>query len=193
MDKNVSKLELVSFKKNELFDKVIAHGLMQAKESLIIGTYNLQDIRISSNESHQRNSLSDVILSLLKRNVQVLIVLAAFMQKSRFIQTLSEKCHHHENIRIRFCRRMHLKAVIVDLKYAYFGSANLSGAGVGLKSLQKRNFELGFITHDSDLIADIASTFMEIFNGKFCSKDRCHFFENSHLQDPCKGILHYQF
>ena len=189
----MSKLELISFKKNELFDKVIAHGLMQAKESLIIGTYNLQDIRISINESHQTISLSDVVLTLLKRNVQVLIVLAAFMQKSRFIQTLSEKCHNHENIRIRFCRRMHLKTIIADLKYAYIGTANLSGAGVGLKTLQKRNFELGFITRDNDLIADIASTFMEIFSGKFCSKKNCHFFENPHLDGSCKGILWHQF
>jgi len=193
MEKNVSKLELVSFKKNELFDKVIARGLMQAKGSLIIGTYNLQDIRIAVNESYKTVSLSDVVVSLLKRNVQILMVLAAFMLKSRFIQTLQEKCRNHENLRIRFCRRMHLKAVIVDLKYAYIGSANLSGAGVGLKSLQKRNFELGFITRDTELIADVASMFMEIFTGKFCAKDRCYYFENAHLQEPCKGILGHRF
>ncbi|NVM56036.1 MAG: hypothetical protein HWN66_20225 [Candidatus Helarchaeota archaeon] len=84
---------------------------------------------------------------------------------------------------------MHFKTIIVDLKYAYLGTANISGAGVGLKSTRRRNFELGFITQDSEIIADIASTFMDIFNGKFCSRQNCHFFENYHLQDSCHGIL----
>jgi phosphatidylserine/phosphatidylglycerophosphate/cardiolipin synthase-like enzyme len=83
---------------------------------------------------------------------------------------------------------MHFKTIIVDLKYAYIGTANLSGAGVGLKSLRKRNFELGFVTYDTGIIADIASTFMEVFNGKYCTSEGCHFFKNAYLEESCKGI-----
>jgi len=185
----LDKLQLISFKNCELFEIVISEGLLRAQKTLIIGTYNLQDIRIT--ENHQTTSLSEVLVKLLKRNVQVLIILAAFMQRSHFIQTLqmnASQLSAFENIRIRFCRRMHFKTIIVDLKYAYIGTANLSGAGVGLKSLRKRNFELGFVTYDTGIIADIASTFMEVFNGKYCTSEGCHFFKNAHLEESCKGI-----
>jgi phosphatidylserine/phosphatidylglycerophosphate/cardiolipin synthase-like enzyme len=84
---------------------------------------------------------------------------------------------------------MHFKTIVVDLNYAYIGTANLSGAGVGLKSVRRRNFELGFITEDEELIANIASTFLDIFNGKYCTKEKCHFYQNNRLQNPCYGLL----
>lgn len=39
------------------------------------------------------------------------------------------------------CPRVHFKCIIVDGVKAYFGSANLTGAGMGAKSEKKRNFE----------------------------------------------------
>ena len=83
---------------------------------------------------------------------------------------------------------MHFKTIIVDLDYAYIGTANLSGAGVGMKSERRRNFELGFVTRDTNIIADIAATFMDIFNGKYCSGEKCHFYNNFRLKDPCYGM-----
>ena len=159
---------------------------MKAQESIIIGTYNLQNIKIQ--QRNRNTSLSEVLIQKAKRNVKILICLAAFMRKSRFINTLrTHPVAHTHKLAIRFCRRMHFKTIIVDLKYAYIGTANISGAGIGLKSQQRRNFELGFVTRDIELIADVGTTFMEIFNGKYC--DKCHFFKNSHIQDPCSGIL----
>jgi phosphatidylserine/phosphatidylglycerophosphate/cardiolipin synthase-like enzyme len=134
-------------------------------------------------------SLSEVLKALIRKNVRVLICLAPFMQRSRFIQNLRRKYTENQNIFIRFCKRIHLKSIIVDLEFAYIGTANLSGAGVGIKSIRKRNFELGIITDDPDIIADIAYTYMEIFNGKFCSKEKCHFFKNYKAREPCEGIL----
>ena len=185
------RFKLVSFKDCELFDKVITDGLLTARESLIIGTYNLQNIRIPLR--NYTTSLSDFLMKLAKRNVKILICLAPFMQNSRFMQALSRDSVAKDKIAVRFCRRMHFKTIIVDLKYAYMGTANLSGAGVGLKSEKRRNFELGFVTEDPDLIADITATFLEIFNGKFCSKEKCHFFENYYVQDPCRGIFTQSF
>ena len=44
------------------------------------------------------------------------------------------------------CPRVHFKCIIVDGVKAYFGSANLTGAGMGAKSEKKRNFENGVLT-----------------------------------------------
>jgi phosphatidylserine/phosphatidylglycerophosphate/cardiolipin synthase-like enzyme len=67
------------------------------------------------------------------------------------------------------CPRVHLKAVIVDGSFAYSGSANLTGAGMGAKSEHKRNFESGIITDDSEIIAGIMEQFDSIWRGNHCS------------------------
>jgi len=45
------------------------------------------------------------------------------------------------------CPRVHFKLMIFDLETVYIGSANLTGAGMGLKGENKRNFEVGIFKH----------------------------------------------
>jgi len=52
--------------------------------------------------------------------------------------------------------------------FAYSGSANLTGAGMGAKSEHRRNFEAGFITSVKPLVDQIANQFDELWMGKFC-------------------------
>ena len=49
------------------------------------------------------------------------------------------------------CPRVHFKLLIFDMKTAYIGSANLTGAGIGMKSPLRRNFEAGILTDDPAL------------------------------------------
>src|SRR6478609_1062955 len=53
---------------------------------------------------------------------------------------------------LKICPRVHFKCVLVDGAWVYLGSANLTGAGLGAKGDDKRNFELGFVTEDFDVI-----------------------------------------
>ena len=50
------------------------------------------------------------------------------------------------------CPRIHFKILVIDQKICYVGSANLTGAGMGMKSLYRRNFEAGIITDASDIV-----------------------------------------
>jgi phosphatidylserine/phosphatidylglycerophosphate/cardiolipin synthase-like enzyme len=68
------------------------------------------------------------------------------------------------------CPRVHLKAVVVDGSFAYTGSANLTGAGMGAKSEHKRNFESGVITDDKVIVGKIMEQFDGIWRGTHCSK-----------------------
>ena len=40
------------------------------------------------------------------------------------------------------CPRVHFKMMIFDLDEVYIGSANLTGAGIGMKGAKTRNFEV---------------------------------------------------
>ncbi len=75
-----------------------------------------------------------------------------------------------EGIERILCPRAHFKAVIVDGKFAYTGSANLTGAGMGAKSPNKRNFENGIITTDPQLIQQIMEQFDKVWIGECCGK-----------------------
>ena len=65
-------------------------------------------------------------------------------------------------------RRVHFKCIIVDGVKAYFGSANLTGAGMGAKSERKRNFENGILTDDSALVNPLVEQFDSVWRGAFC-------------------------
>ncbi len=69
------------------------------------------------------------------------------------------------------CPRVHFKTVVIDGVFAYSGSANLTGAGMGAKSPLRRNFENGIITDEPDLIKKIMDQFDSVWMGQFC--DRC--------------------
>ena len=66
------------------------------------------------------------------------------------------------------CPRVHFKIIIFDLKVAYIGSANLTGAGLGMKSTRNRNFEAGILTDDPALVEAAINQFDAIWAGFQC-------------------------
>lgn len=67
------------------------------------------------------------------------------------------------------CPRIHTKAVIRDGKEAFIGSANLTGAGLGAKNPQRRNFEAGFLTDEPQHLKPLMTWVDELYLGDFCS------------------------
>ena len=66
------------------------------------------------------------------------------------------------------CPRVHFKIIIFDLKVAYIGSANLTGAGLGMKSTRTRNFEAGILTDDPALVDAAITQFDTLWAGFRC-------------------------
>mgnify|MGYP001049092742 CR=1 FL=1 len=66
------------------------------------------------------------------------------------------------------CPRAHFKTVVVDGTVAYTGSANLTGAGLGAKSKDRRNFEGGILTDDPGLVRPIMAQFDQLWIGDPC-------------------------
>lgn len=76
------------------------------------------------------------------------------------------------------CPRVHFKMLVFDFKEVYIGSANLTGAGIGMKGEDKRNFETGILTDDPTIVEQAMNQFDDVWIGKFCKKckrrDFCH-------------------
>ena len=75
------------------------------------------------------------------------------------------------------CPRIHFKLMIFDLQKVYIGSANLTGAALGMKSENRRNFEAGIFTDEEGLTKAAIDQFDEVWMGKPCKvcgrKDVC--------------------
>jgi phosphatidylserine/phosphatidylglycerophosphate/cardiolipin synthase-like enzyme len=96
----------------------------------------------------------------------------------------AEIAHHPRLLRgglaLRRCPRVHMKAVIVDGSLLYLGSANWTGAGLGAKGSGRRNFELGIVTDDSQLLDQVQALYERVWSGGECAACR--------LRDICPGI-----
>ena len=82
-----------------------------------------------------------------------------------------------EGLERSLCPRIHFKILIFDLRTTYIGSANLTGAALGMKSRKNRNFEAGIFTDEPKLVENAIAQFDEVWIGKYCKdcgrKDVC--------------------
>ena len=78
------------------------------------------------------------------------------------------------------CPRVHTKCILIDGRLLYVGSANLTGAGMGAKSPNRRNFEAGIFTDDPDHVGTMMQFIDDLYLGTFCQK--CG--RREHCPDP---------
>jgi len=74
-----------------------------------------------------------------------------------------------------------LKTVVVDASLVYLGSANWTGAGLGVKGEGRRNFEMGIVTSDEGVIDQVQARYDQIWRGAECA--------NCRLRDACEMPL----
>ena len=82
------------------------------------------------------------------------------------------------------CPRVHTKAIIIDNAMAFVGSPNLTGAGLGGKHEDKRNFEAGFLFDEQEDIQKLVSWVDELYLGEYCQSCR----RREYCPDPIDGI-----
>lgn len=92
---------------------------------------------------------------------------------------------HRGGLEMKQCPRVHLKLVVVDGALAYLGSANFTGAGLGVKGEGRRNFELGVVSRDDQLLDEVQGLFDQIWRGAAC--DGCRL--RSVCPAPLDGVL----
>ena len=58
--------------------------------------------------------------------------------------------------------------IVFGCKEVYVGSANLTGAGIGMKAESTRNFESGILTDDPEIVEHAMNQFDEVWIGIKC-------------------------
>lgn len=152
---------------------VVIEAVAMSRESLWIGTADIKDLYIK--QGQQERPFLGLIDELIGRGVEVRLIHAKepgpnFRQdfdRYKRLVTLLERV---------MCPRVHFKIIIIDQKLCYIGSANLTGAGMGMKSATRRNFEAGILTDDCTLISQAIEEFDKVWRGSECQhcQRRCH-------------------
>ena len=80
-----------------------------------------------------------VLSDLIERGVEIRLIHAK-EPGPNFRQDFDKYPTLIEGLERALCPRVHFKIIIFDMKIAYVGSANLTGAGLGMKGENTRNF-----------------------------------------------------
>jgi phosphatidylserine/phosphatidylglycerophosphate/cardiolipin synthase-like enzyme len=150
-----------------IYEKVIRDEVPEAKQFLWIATADLKDLYI--HEGRRMVPFLKCLADLISKGVAVRL-LHAKEPGPVFRKDFDRYPELIEGLERILCPRVHFKAVVIDGRYAYSGSANLTGAGMGAKSPNRRNFESGFITTDTTLVGEIMEQFDRIWMGEHCTK-----------------------
>jgi phosphatidylserine/phosphatidylglycerophosphate/cardiolipin synthase-like enzyme len=156
-----------------LYRRVVLEKMTQARESVLIATANVKAMLVEL-KSGQFRPIADLFAQLSKRGVTVRLLHAELPSRP-----FREAFDKHERLtsggmELKICPRVHFKAVLIDGAWLYVGSANLTGAGLGAKHANGRNFELGFVTEDFDTIDRVSSLFDAVWSGAECKSCRIH-------------------
>ena len=161
---------MIKFIQNYQIYEEVTLKIAEAKKYLWIGSANAKDLRVEKVGQKKAVPFLQIIADLLRKGVSVRMIYAK--PTSYFLNSLKE-IPGLDGLEIMECSRIHFKSVIIDGIYAYTGSANLTGAGMGMKGPHKRNHEAGIITDDPSLLNPIMNQFDDLWMLRPC--DECRY------------------
>jgi len=156
--------------------RIVRDGILRAAMSLDVMTADFKAMLVpaAGGGGREAPSIVEVFRRLAHKGVEIRL-LHAGTPSSAALRDLRRALP--TGLTIRRCPRLHAKAVVVDCRAMYLGSANLTGAGLGAKADGRRNFELGVWTESPALIDAVLDHFNALWEGRRCDacrrKDVC--------------------
>ena len=140
---------------------------MKAKHSLWIGTADIKDLYVLQGSSEK--PFLGVLADLLGKGVEVRLIHAK-EPGPNFRADFDRYPRLAKMLERVMCPRVHFKIIVIDQTICYVGSANLTGAGMGMKSPRRRNFEAGILTDEAAIVAAAIEEFDKVWRGSECAQ-----------------------
>ena len=146
---------------------IVLNLVAQARRSVWIGTADIKDLYVQHGKRNM--PFLGLLDELVKRGVCLRLIHAkepgrpfrADFDRYPLLALRMERA---------LCPRVHFKMILIDSILCYLGSANLTGAGMGMKSPHRRNFEAGIITDEADIVNAAMEEFDKVWRGAECPK-----------------------
>lgn len=150
---------------NEDHYDLVIEKIKSVKKTLWIGTADIKDLYVKSGRSTK--PLLEILSDLAKSGVEIRLIHAKEPGKA-FREDFDKYPILIEGMERIICPRVHFKIIIFDLKTAYVGSANLTGAGLGMKGSNTRNFEAGILSSNKEFVKQASQQFDQVWMGAHC-------------------------
>ena len=156
-------MSYIKYIQNEEHYKEALSKASKVKEALWIGTADIKDLYVGD------EPFLGVIAELVKKGIDVRLIHAKepgpiFREEFDRYPVLIKQLQR------QLCPRVHFKIVVFDYREVYVGSANLTGAGIGAKGANKRNFEAGILTDEFEIVDAACEQFDSVWTGKHCKQ-----------------------
>lgn len=138
---------------------------LEARRTLWIGTADLKDLHIKP--GNRSIPFLQALADRIEDGLEVRLIHAK-EPGPRFREDFDRFPALAACLERMLCPRVHFKLIIIDCETAYIGSANLTGAGLGMKSPRRRNFEAGIFTDDPALVEPAIEQFDTLWIGSPC-------------------------
>lgn len=151
---------------SEHYVRILAH-CKDVKRTLWIGTADIKDCFLDM--KGEKMPFLKLLAQLIMKGVEVRLIHAkepgpAFREDFDKFPVL------YDRLERVLCPRVHFKIFVFDCQEVYIGSANLTGAGIGMKGESTRNFEAGIFTDAPEIVESAMNQFDEVWIGKMCKK-----------------------
>ena len=150
---------------NSTHYKHVLSRVQSVKHMLWIGTADIKDLYVEV--GNEKKPFLALIAQLIRRGVEVRLIHAKEPGQN-FREDFDKYPVLYDRLERVLCPRVHFKIIVFDGKEVYVGSANLTGAGIGMKADTTRNFEAGILTDDQEIVEKAMNQFDEVWMGKQC-------------------------
>lgn len=156
---------MLQYISNSAHYKDVLLRVKSVKHTLWIGTADIKDVYIEAGK--EKMPFLAIIAQLIKRGVEVRLIHAK-EPGPNFREDFDKYPVLFDRMERVLCPRVHFKMIVFDCKEVYIGSANLTGAGIGMKAGTTRNFEAGILTDMPEIVEQAMNQFDEVWMGKMC-------------------------
>jgi len=155
----------IHFIPNTAHNIEVLSRVKSVKHTLWIGTADIKDLYVEV--GGEKKPFLALIAQLIRRGVEVRLIHAK-EPGPNFREDFDKYPVLYDRLERVLCPRVHFKMFVFDCKEVYVGSANLTGAGIGMKAETTRNFEAGILTDDPQIVEQAMNQFDEVWIGKHC-------------------------
>ena len=166
---------MLTYISNSAHYKEVLSQVQSVKHMLWIGTADIKDLYIEVGK--EKKPFLALIAKLIRRCVEVRLIHAK-EPGPNFREDFDNYPVLYDRLERVLCPRVHFKMFVFDGKEVYVGSANLTGAGIGMKAETTRDFEASILTDDPEIVEQAMNQFDDVWMGKHCKsckrRDYCH-------------------
>ena len=156
---------MLKYISNSALYKEVLSRVQSVKHTLWIGTSDIKDLYVEVGK--EKKPFLALIAQLIRRGVEVRLIHAK-EPGPNFREDFDRYPVLYDRLERVLCPRVHFKMFVFDCKEVYVGSANLTGAGIGMKAETTRNFEAGILTDIPEIVEQAMNQFDDVWIGKHC-------------------------